>query len=59
MPLSTIFQLYRGGQFCWWRKPEYPGESHWPVASHSQTYHIMLYWSIFEIFSYQTRHFLM
>jgi hypothetical protein len=24
MPLSTIFQLYRGSQFNRWRKPEYP-----------------------------------
>jgi hypothetical protein len=34
MPLSTIFQLYRGGKFLLVEETRVPGENHHPVTSH-------------------------
>ena len=52
MPFSSIFRLYRGIQFKWWRKSEYPlkpkgqrvASSQWETLSHKLYQVLSIYW---------------
>jgi hypothetical protein len=42
-PLSAIYRLYRGDQFYWWKKPEFPDKTIDLPLIIDKLYHIMLY----------------